>query len=85
MKFIFFIFLSISAFAEVSKEVLIQGKVGGYFTEKEVKVIDKFGQSMILPRSAFPKGFRPEQGADFTVEVDPALIKDLKTPKKKGP
>lgn len=85
MKFFFLILLSISAFAEVSKEVLLQGKVGGYFTDKEVKVIDKFGQSMVIPRSAFPKDFRMEQGTEFSLEVDPATIKEFKTAKKKGP
>lgn len=83
MKFLLFI-LSISAFAEVSKEVLLQGKVGGYFTDKEVKIIDKFGQSMVIPRSVFPKDFRMEQGKEFSLEVDPATIKDFKA-KKKGP
>ncbi len=82
MKIFILLLLSISAFAEVSKEVLIQGKIGGYFTDKEVKIIDKFGQTMIVPRSAFPKDFRIEQGKEFSFELNPSEIKQFKAAKK---
>ncbi len=83
MKILILILFSFTAFAEVSREVLIRGKVAGYFTDKEVKVLDTLGQTMILPRSAFPKDFKFQQGEDFSLEIDPALIKDLKPKKKK--
>lgn len=83
MKILIMALLSFAAFAEVSKEVLLRGKVSGYFTDKEVKVVDNLGQTMMLPRSAFPKDFKLEQGKDFSIEIDPSLIRDLKVKKTK--
>lgn len=83
MKIFILIFFSFTLYAEVSREVLVRGKIGGYFTDKEVKVVDHLGQTMMLPRSAFPKGFKFQQGEEVSLEVDPSQIRDFK-PKKKN-
>jgi hypothetical protein len=77
------VLFSTCTLADVSNEVFLRGKVGGSFTDTEVRVVDHLGQSMTLPRSAFPKDFVLRQGAEFALEIDPALIKDVKVPKKK--
>ena len=85
MRILLLFLLSSLVFAEVSKEVLLQGKVGGSFSDKEVTIIDSYGQSMVIPRKAFPKNFKMETGAPFSFEVDPKLIHSFKAAKKSRP
>ena len=82
MKYIILFFAISSAFAEVSREILVRGKISGYFNDQEVKVIDNMGQTLTIVRSAFPKDFRMEQGKDFMLEIDPSQIKKFKPAKK---
>lgn len=75
MKYFLALFLlSNQVSAEVSRDVLIRGKVGSDFNERNVHVIDSFGQRFKLPRNVFPKGFVPVQGKSFAVEVDESLL-----------
>lgn len=82
MKYLFLLLLSSMAFAEVSTDVLIRGKIGNDFNDKQVKVNDTLGQSYYLPRSSFPKDFKFKQGESFTIEVDEKVLDKVKMIKK---
>lgn len=82
MKYIFLILFSSMAFAEVSTDVLIRGKIGNDFNDKQVKVHDTLGQTYYLPRSAFPKNFKFKQGESFSVEVHEKVLDKVKIIKR---
>lgn len=83
MKALLLILLVSVAFADVTGDVLIKGRIGSTFDEKQVKVIDSEGQSYFLPRKVFPKDFIFREGSPFTIEVDEAHLKNLKLIRKK--
>lgn len=83
MKTLLLVIWVSAAFADVAGEVLIKGRIGSTFDEKQVKVIDSQGQSYYLPRKVFPKDFVFREGSLFTIEVDEAHLKNLKLIKKK--
>ena len=76
-----FIITSLSN-AAVSDEVFIKGKIGNAFDDEKVKVIDSLGQTYMLPKKLFPKGFVFKQGNPFSLEVP---SKELTGIKVKGP
>ncbi len=82
MKYLIFILISSMALAEVSHDVLIRGKIGNDFNEKQVKVHDTLGQSYYLPRSSFPKNFKFKQGESFSIEVHEKVLDKVKIIKK---
>ncbi|MFA7612791.1 MAG: hypothetical protein WCY48_01055 [Candidatus Caldatribacteriota bacterium] len=73
-----FILSSFSVMAGVDPEVFIRGEVSGSFNEKEVRVIDSFGQKYYLPRSVFPEGFKIKQGAKFAINVPDKVVQKIK-------
>jgi hypothetical protein len=58
-----------SAFGDASRDVFIRGKVSNEFDEKQVKVVDSYGQVYFLARKLFPKDFKFKQGQQFVFEV----------------
>ena len=82
MKYFIFILFSSMALAGVSTDVLIRGKIGNDFNEKQVKVHDTLGQSYYLPRSSFPKNFKFKQGESFSIEVHEKVLDKVKMLKK---
>jgi hypothetical protein len=76
------LFLSLSAFADVGREVFIRGKVGNEFNEEKVKVTDSIGQTYFLPKRLFPKDFKFIQGQSFAIEVDEKELDQVKILKK---
>lgn len=76
-------FLSLSAFAGVSEEVLIRGKIGNDFDDKKVKVVDTLGQTYYLSKSLFPSDFKFKQGETFAIEVHEKELSNVKVIKKK--
>lgn len=81
---IIFLFLITSglAFAEVSKEVIIRGKVGSTFDDKQVKVEDSLGQIYMLPRRLFPKDKKIKQGDPVYLEIDEKEVEAIKLLKR---
>ncbi len=73
---------TLPAFSEIDPLVWINGTIGGKFDEKEVKVTDSMGQTFMVPKSAFPKDFKFEQGAKFSIEVHEDDLKDAMKLKK---
>jgi hypothetical protein len=63
--------------------VWISGTLGNKFDDKEVKITDTQGQTYMLPRHVFPKDYKFEQGASFSIEVDEKELRNLKLLKKK--
>lgn len=82
MKFLVLLFLSLSVYAETSRDVFIRGKIGNEFDDKKIKVIDSLGQSYFLPKSAFPKDFKFKQGVSFAIEVHEKTLDKVKILKK---
>lgn len=81
MKKIFITVLMISSFslmAGVDPEVFIRGEVSGSFNEKEVRVVDSFGQKYYLPRNVFPEDFKIKQGAKFAINVSDKVVQKIK-------
>jgi hypothetical protein len=79
---LFSLFISISAMADLSRDVFIRGKVSNEFNETRVKVVDSFGQVYFLPRHVFPKGFDFKQGQEFAFEVREKELDQVKILKK---
>lgn len=75
-----FLFSSFS-FAAVSDEVFIKGKIGNAFDEEKVKVTDSLGQTYMLPKKYFPKGFEFKTGKEFSIEVPSKDLAGLKIKK----
>ncbi|HLT22281.1 MAG TPA: hypothetical protein VKZ84_02520 [Bacteriovoracaceae bacterium] len=75
---ILFIFSSFSLMAGVDPEVFIRGEVSGSFSEKEVRVVDSYGQKYYLPRSVFPEDFKMKQGARFAINVPEKVVSKIK-------
>lgn len=73
--------LSVSLFAGVDPEVFVRGKISGTFNEREVSVVDSYGQKYSLPRSVFPKDFDIKQGASFAINVPDKVIQKVKIKK----
>jgi len=69
MKYFFLFMLITSAFASVNDETLIQGTVGNVWDEEKVKVHDSLGQTYFLKKSVFPKDFKIQTGAFFSIQV----------------
>lgn len=82
MKFLFSLLIAMTAHAEVSKEVIIRGKIGNAFDDKEVKIIDSMGQIYMVPRKLFPKDKVIKTGEAFYLEVDEKELQGLKLLKK---
>lgn len=76
-----FIFSAINSMSAVSDEVFIKGKIGNIFDEDKVKVIDSLGQTYMLPKKLFPKGFEFKQGKEFSMEVPSKELAGLKVKK----
>lgn len=81
MKYLFLL-ISLTAFAETSRDVFIRGKIGNEFNDKEVKVQDSLGQKYYLPKSVFPKGYKFKQGESFAIEVPESALNKVKILKK---
>ena len=79
---ILFAFYSHSIYAGIDPLVLIKGKVSNEITEKDVKIKDSLGQTYKLPRKAFPKNFKFQEGEPFAIEVHEKELKNLKLLKK---
>lgn len=82
MRYLLICLLSLSAFADASREVFIRGKIGNQFDDKRVKVTDTEGQTYFLPRHLFPKHVSIKQGQAFAFEVDEKEIDKVKILKK---
>ena len=83
MKFLLLLFIiSQSAFAETDSKVMIRGKIGKAFDEKQVLIKDSLGQSYYLPRHVFPEKFVFKQDADFNIEVPEKEVAKIKVIKK---
>jgi hypothetical protein len=82
MKILLLILWSVTVLSGVSSDVLIRGKIGAEFDERQVKVIDSFGQSYFLPREVFPKDFVIKQGESFTLEINDEILDKVKVVKK---
>lgn len=81
MKKLFITILMLSSFslmAGVDPEVFIRGEISGSFNEKEVRVVDSFGQRYYLPRSVFPEDFKIKQGAKFAINVPDKIVQKIK-------
>jgi hypothetical protein len=75
---VLFILLIQTSLASTSQEVLIRGKIGSNFDEKNVTVVDSLGQVYRLPRALFPASFRFKQGKSFSIEVHEDQLNHLK-------
>lgn len=82
MKYLYLFLLSSLAYAEIDPMVFIQGTISNRFDDKEVKVKDSLGQTYMLPRHVFPKDFKFEQGAKFSLEVHEKELKNSKLLKR---
>lgn len=82
MKYLIIALLSLSAFADASRDVLIRGKIGNEFDEQKVKVIDSEGQTYYLARHLFPKEVVIKQGQSFSFEVHEKELNKVKLLKK---
>lgn len=82
MKYLLLLLLSLSAYAETSRDVFIRGKIGNEFDDKKIKVIDSLGQSYFLPKNVFPKDFKFKQGESFAIEVHEKTLDKVKILKK---
>lgn len=82
MKYLFIALISISAFADTSRDVFIRGKIGNEFDENKVKVIDTSGQTYFLSRHLFPKDLTIKQGQTFAIEVHEKELNKIKLLKK---
>lgn len=65
-----------TAFAALDENVFIQGKISNVFDKNRVKVVDSHGQKFWLPKSAFPKNFKFEEGTVFNIEVPESVMDD---------
>ncbi len=82
MKILLLFLISLSAFADTSREVFIRGKIANEFDDKKVKVIDSEGQTYFLARHLFPKDVQIKQGQTFAIEVHEKELNKLKLIKK---
>lgn len=82
MKYLIIAFLSLSAFADTSRDVFIRGKIGNEFDDQKVKVIDSEGQTYYLARHLFPKEVVIKQGQSFAIEVHEKELNKVKLLKK---
>lgn len=69
-----FLLFTTTAFAALDENIFVQGKIGNAFDKQKVKVVDSHGQKYWLPKSAFPKNFKFEEGAVFNIEVPEAVM-----------
>lgn len=69
------------ASAALDENIFIQGKIGNTFDKTKVKVTDSHGQKYWLPKSAFPKEFKFDEGAMFNIEVPESTLEHLLTKK----
>lgn len=79
--FLLLFFVFSNAFASADNLVLIKGKIGSVFDGQKVKVTDSLNQSYFLPKRLFPKDFKFNQGASFTVEVPEKELDSIKVKK----
>lgn len=70
------------AWASLSREVYIRGKIGNEFDDQRVKITDQLGQTYYLSRHLFPKDFKFKQGETFAIEVDEKELEKIKVIKK---
>lgn len=82
MKSLFLLFLSLNAFAGISQDVLLRGKIMNEFDEKKVKIKDSEDQVYFLPRHLFPKDISIKQGQSFSFDVDEKELTKVKLLKK---
>ncbi len=80
------LFLLISTFsflvkADLDDKIFISGKIGNAFDKDKIKVIDSHNQLFYLPRTVFPKNFKPQQGENFSVEITVQQFKELEIKK----
>lgn len=73
--------ISTISLAAVSDEVFIKGKIGNNFDEDKVKVTDSLGQTYMISKKYFPKGFVFKQGKEFSIEVPSKELAGLKVKK----
>lgn len=81
-RFLFLLMISGLTYAEVSRDVIIRGKVGSTFDDKQVKVEDSLGQIYMLPRHLFPKDKKIKQGDPVYLEVDEKEVEKIKLLKR---
>lgn len=82
MKYFIIALISLSAFADTSREVFIRGKIGNEFDDQRVKVIDSEGQNYYLARRLFPQDLVIKQGQSFAIEVHEKELNKIKLLKK---
>ncbi len=82
MKYLLIMLLSVSAFADTSRDVFIRGKIGNQFDDQKVKIIDSEGQTYFLARHLFPKDLTIKQGQSFAIEVHEKELNNVKLLKK---
>lgn len=71
---IIMVFSGLSAYADLDNKILIYGKIGSAFTKTHIKIIDQHQQSYYLEKSLFPKNFKFEKGASFSLEVSETTL-----------